>query len=350
MSRTDELEELQSLRTQVSELARSLAKRDQTIAYLRNIMDTVPDFLFTLDHRGQIIKWNRQVVKTTGYTPEELLHKPALDFVPPEELDRTGAAIRQAFTEGYADLEGHLLAKPGQRLPYHWTGAALKNQLGETIGITGVGRDVSEKKRAEEEHRVLFEQSPLMCFLIDMEGTVLKVNRQGAATLGYKTDELLGQSLLTVFPEEHRALAMSHIAACIASPGSSLASWELEKQRKDGSRLWVKEFARVIMNTHGRPTLLISYEEITERMLRLAQFMIDHAVDAIYWIDLQAKIIRVNKAASSMLGYSENELCAMTVHDLNPASRPTSGRNFGPRPNNTRPSLSKPHIGIDKAI
>ena len=37
-----------------------------------------------------------------------------------------------------------------------------------------------------------------------------------------------------------------------------------------------------------------------------------------YWIDPQAKILNVNEAASLMLGYSKDELCTMTVHDLNP--------------------------------
>lgn len=204
MSRTDVLEELESLRTQVSELSRNLAGRDRMVDHLQNIVDTVPDFLFTLNDQGQLI-------------------------------------------------------------PYNLTGAALKSSQGETIGIAGMGRDVSERKRTEAEHEALFEQSPLMCFLIDMQGRVLKVNRQGAEALGYEATELLGQSILNVFPEEHRARAASHVAACAASPSSMSMTWELEKQRKNGSRLWVKEFARVIMDRHGKPTVLISCEDITER-------------------------------------------------------------------------------------
>ena len=44
----------------------------------------------------------------------------------------------------------------------------------------------------------------------------------------------------------------------------------------------------------------------------------ERAADAVYWIDQQARILDVNEAASLMLGYSKDELCAMTVHDLNP--------------------------------
>ncbi len=55
-----------------------------------------------------------------------------------------------------------------------------------------------------------------------------------------------------------------------------------------------------------------------EEALRLAKFSVDRAADAVYWIDPQAKILEVNEAASLMLGYSRDELRAMTVHDLNP--------------------------------
>jgi PAS domain S-box-containing protein len=79
------------------------------------------------------------------------LNKPALAFVPLDEQARTAAAIQRAFTEGYAELDGQLLTKDLRTIPYHWTGALLKNDHGEPIGITGVGRDVSEKKQAEEE-------------------------------------------------------------------------------------------------------------------------------------------------------------------------------------------------------
>ncbi|RPH77683.1 MAG: PAS domain S-box protein, partial [Nitrospiraceae bacterium] len=126
-------------------------ERAQALADLRNVIETIPDILFTLNTQGSLVKWNKRLRDVTGYSPEELLNKPALEFVPPEEQTRTAAAIQRAFTEGYAELEGHLLTKENRLIPYHWTGAVLKNLHGDLIGITGVGRDVSDKKRVEEE-------------------------------------------------------------------------------------------------------------------------------------------------------------------------------------------------------
>jgi PAS domain S-box-containing protein len=130
---------------------RAEQERAQALADLHNVMETVPDIMFTLDTLGNLVKWNRRLGDVTGYGPEELLNKPALAFVPPEEQTRTAAAIGRVFTEGYAELDGLLLTKDLHTIPYHWTGALLKNAQGESIGITGIGRDVSGKKRAEEE-------------------------------------------------------------------------------------------------------------------------------------------------------------------------------------------------------
>ena len=130
----------------------------RALAEIHNVIETVPDIMFTLDTHGNMVKWNRRVEDVTGYSPEELLNMPALAFVPPEEHIPTAAAIQQAFMEGYAELDGQLLTKDLRTIPYHWTGALLKNSHGEPIGITGIGRDVSGKKRVEEalrqsEHR-----------------------------------------------------------------------------------------------------------------------------------------------------------------------------------------------------
>ncbi|HKQ36160.1 MAG TPA: PAS domain S-box protein [Nitrospiraceae bacterium] len=133
------------------ERKRAQQERAQALADLHNVIETIPDIVFALDTQGNLVKWNRRLGDVTGYSPEELLNKPALAFVPLEEQTRTAAAIQRVFTEGYAELDGQMLTKDLRTIPYHWTGALLKNAQGEPIGITGVGRDVSEKKKSEEE-------------------------------------------------------------------------------------------------------------------------------------------------------------------------------------------------------
>ena len=130
---------------------RKQAERElaEALSNLQTIMETVPDVIFVLDLEGRLSKWNRRLETVTGYTHEELLGKSALEMVPTSEAEPTSAAIQQAFEAGYAELEGHLLTKDGRAILYHWNGAPFTDLHGRVVGITGVGRDITDRKQTE---------------------------------------------------------------------------------------------------------------------------------------------------------------------------------------------------------
>ena len=135
--------------TDITERKQVERERAEALGNLQTIMETVPDVIFVLDLEGRLSKWNRRLETVTGYTRDELLGKPALEMVPSTEAEQTSAAIRRAFEAGYAELEGHLLTKDGRALLYHWNGAPFEDLQGRVIGITGVGRDITERKQTE---------------------------------------------------------------------------------------------------------------------------------------------------------------------------------------------------------
>ena len=63
-------------------------ERIQALADLQNVMGTIPDILFILNTQGNLVKWNQRLRDVTGYSSEELLNKPALAFVSPEDQPR----------------------------------------------------------------------------------------------------------------------------------------------------------------------------------------------------------------------------------------------------------------------
>ena len=103
-----------------------------------------------------------------------------------------------------------------------------------------------------------------MYFMVDAAGTVLSVNTFGAAQLGYSVSELLGQSVLKVFPAEEQHVAQSNVAICLENIGQT-HSWEICKVRKDGSSLWVRENAKAVRRLDNQLIVLIACEDITER-------------------------------------------------------------------------------------
>src|SRR5271165_859408 len=100
-----------------------------------------------------------------------------------------------------------------------------------------------------------------MYFMVSPTGTVLVVNRFGAAQLGYTAADLVGQSMLNVFLEDDRELVKDQLATCVEELGRP-HSWEIRKVRKDGAMLWVRENAKALRRSSDHAIILIACEEI----------------------------------------------------------------------------------------
>ncbi|MFK7885973.1 MAG: putative bifunctional diguanylate cyclase/phosphodiesterase [Gammaproteobacteria bacterium] len=123
--------------------------------------------------------------------------------------------------------------------------------------------DQSAEERERERHmRVLFDQNPAMFFCVSPDGLVQSVNQHGASHLGYRIDELMGQSALGLHLPSQRDQVTEYVRHCFANPGN-VHHWETSLVRKDGLDLWVRVAARAIAIGEQQELLLIC-EDITE--------------------------------------------------------------------------------------
>jgi PAS domain S-box-containing protein len=135
----------------------------------------------------------------------------------------------------------------------HLAGIAIQRKL-----------DEDKLRESEDQWRAVFENNPIMLFVVDAAGTVVSVNPSGAEQLGYTVDELIGRSVLDVFYEADREAVQHQVAACFERLGQA-SSWELRKVRKDGTVLYVRETARAMRRTGRDPVILVVCEDVTER-------------------------------------------------------------------------------------
>jgi len=118
---------------------------------LNAMVDTV--FVFDPDTRKPL-RWNKAFNEISGCTDEEIASVKAPDaWYSKGDLKRAEVATKKVLQEGRATVEMSLIAKDGRLIPTEYTGSFIKNTEGEPQYILSIGRDITERKRAEEELR-----------------------------------------------------------------------------------------------------------------------------------------------------------------------------------------------------
>lgn len=120
-------------------------------AFVESILDALPDVVYAFDKSGQFIRWNDKVNEVTGYADDEIADMYPLEFIPERDHQRIAESIHRVTTDGVVEtVQSAIVTKDGTETPYEFTGAPLIED-GEILGQTGMGRDISERKRRQEQ-------------------------------------------------------------------------------------------------------------------------------------------------------------------------------------------------------
>ena len=111
---------------------------------------SLPGAFFMFDVSGKMIRWNKSFADKTGYSPDDMQQKNALDFMAVKDRVAVADAIRRIFETGSeVVIEAEIRSKSGRETPYSFHGRAL--DIGGQRFCLGVGRDITDRKRAERE-------------------------------------------------------------------------------------------------------------------------------------------------------------------------------------------------------
>jgi PAS domain S-box-containing protein len=120
-------------------------------AVLANALDTVQDGFFVLDRERTVVYWNESIPGVTGYENGELDGMDPTTFFAPGDRERITDAIEEAFETGQATVEAAVQRRDGGEVPVEFRGSRLTDEAGETVGVAGVARDISDRIAYERE-------------------------------------------------------------------------------------------------------------------------------------------------------------------------------------------------------
>jgi PAS domain S-box-containing protein/diguanylate cyclase (GGDEF)-like protein len=140
------------------------ALRESEKAY-RELFDNANDIIYTHDLTGRFTSVNRAAEQVFGYTLDEALQENIARIVAPEDLETAREMIlRKARGEPVTTYELETITKDGRRVPVE-VSTRLIYKDGEPVGVQGIARDITERKRAEEALREQVRRDPLTSML-----------------------------------------------------------------------------------------------------------------------------------------------------------------------------------------
>ena len=117
----------------------------------QSLVEYANDIIFTLDLKQTLTSLNRAGERILGYTGKEAGGLPLARLLPPVWREKIGEAVqRVSIGEPYPNREWELAAKDGRRTPVEVSLQAIRKR-GRPVGLLGIARDISERKRAEDE-------------------------------------------------------------------------------------------------------------------------------------------------------------------------------------------------------
>jgi diguanylate cyclase (GGDEF)-like protein/PAS domain S-box-containing protein len=236
-----------------------------------SVLDSMPGIFYTLDENGRIIRWNKNEEKVTGYSGAELHNMNALNTIAEEERAIVASKIADVFSQGYASVETHVVAKDGKKTRYLLTGARV--DIGNKPYLIGMGIDISERiqaeqalKQSEERYRALFDSSLELVYILDFEGSFLDANRATMELIGYGKEEICTLNVATLFDPEDLPGVMEMLNKA-GVPGLYKEMMEFKLRRKDGTHVYIEAQSSLIRRD-GKPYAIQGIaRDITERKM-----------------------------------------------------------------------------------
>jgi PAS domain S-box-containing protein len=176
--------------------------------FLAAIIASSDDAIVSKGLDGIITSWNEGARRIFGYEADEIIGQPILRLIPEElrhEEDFILAKIRAG--ERIEHFETIRVRKNGERFPISVTISPIQDDNGTVIGASKIARDISDRRRADEGRfrlAALVDSADDAIISKKLNGIITSWNKGAQRLFGYEEDEMIGQSILRIIPENLR--------------------------------------------------------------------------------------------------------------------------------------------------
>jgi PAS domain S-box-containing protein len=239
-------------------------------AWLASIVQSSHDAIVGKGLDGAITSWNPGAERLYGYTAEEMIGRPP-DVVIPSECRDEEAAMLARVMQGkrVEEYESRRVHKGGRLIDVSVTLSAVADTNDVVVGVASIVRDITERQRADMKLRGLLDAAPDAVLGVGADGRIVLVNAQVERLFGYRRDELIGQPVEVLVPNQARSVHPGHRARYVADPDPDTrqmgAGMQLTARRKDGTE-FPAEISLSALETDEGLLVSAAVRDVSERI------------------------------------------------------------------------------------
>ena len=247
----------------------------------RMLVENIHDVIYSLDADGTIYFITPNVYEWTGYSHKEMVGHNILEFIHPDDLRKTAQDFQKIVETGKEiPIITRIVTKNGETLDAEARGKVILDENGRLEKITGVIRDITERKRAEEamreseeRYRLLAENATDVIWTMDLNLRFTYVSPSVLKSRGFTVEETMTQTMQEVMTPESLKNALEIFKQGMEYeelPGRDpkrVWLFEIEQPCKNGSTIWTETAASFLRDKNGQPKGILGVaRNITERM------------------------------------------------------------------------------------
>jgi PAS domain S-box-containing protein len=226
----------------------------------RAILESIEELYYEVDLAGNLIISNDSMSKILGYSKDELIGMNNRQYMDEE----TSKKVYQTFNEVYRTgipakaFDWALLRKDGAKRILETSVSLRRDSKGRPTGFYGVGRDITERKRAEailreseEKYRTTLHSIEEGYYEVDLAGNLAFFNDALARFSGYSKDELMGMNNRRFMTEE-AAKKVFQVFSEVYRTGEPANPFDWEMIRKDGTKRFIEASASLIHDSKNQ--------------------------------------------------------------------------------------------------
>jgi PAS domain S-box-containing protein len=299
---------LYSIIHDITERRQAEAEREQ----FHKFFQTSADLMAMADSNGVFFKINPAFTDTLGYTETELLDRPYIDFVHPEDRQATREEMARQQQEGYTlNFENRYLCKDGSVRWMAWRAIFNADE-----GITyATARDISEQKQVSEELRRLANEQEIILNTIAIgiihvkERRLIWSNPAYRRLFGFTMPECADLPARQIYATEAEYERVGREGYAKLAAGEVYHT-EVRSMRKDGSQFWLNLSGVAVNPSQPEEGSIWMLEDISERKAmeialhereKFLRTIIDSEPDCIKLLNADGSVIMMNPAGLAML-------------------------------------------------